>query len=440
MSETGKKRGREYIEDPFNEPITESNIESSLKKPKTNAPARIKEAASKTFQILSQKKINAFIESREPDKDIDTVISEYFTQGTSDASNVSEDFESAASSSAASEASEASEVKTVFTEITRLSKMSWDSTMDVSGNKDPQLKTVMDSFQRTKQEFGEDDDYKNTLDDELLSILKEYMPENDENDVMMTRLTDRSMTTIKKHYKKVFGEYGIIFNKYKKDHSALHEAFFQRLYSGNLSGTGIDKIVLKTSLVKDLHKWASCVTFLSWRLNIPFFYKYDLKSDTQSSEKPSFEIIRNVKRKFDEITDETEEGNLVGTDVDASNFQRDIISGVTEGVRSASNSQPNSQYESHESGEESDDESDDSQNTQFPMDKPGGKKSKAKKGLKKNHKTNKKRSNRSFMVKGKKTKPRKTQRKKNKKKKTQRKKFVVKKDIKKKTKRVRFNL
>ena len=268
-----RKRTEEAnIEDPFNEPITDS-----LKKPKTDASDKIKESARKAYQILSQNKINEFIKSRETEQtnddvdDLDTVISEHFTKDTSNASNVSEDLESAASSEA-SEASEASEVKTVFTQMTRLSKMSWDSTIDVTGDNDKQLITVMDSFQRTKQEFGEGNDYENTLNDELKDILQTYLPKNDESNVdMMTRLTNRSMTTIKNHYKNVFGEYGIIFNKYKRDYSALHEAFFPRLFSGKLSGTGIDKNILKISLVSDLNRWASCVTFLSWRKNIPFF-------------------------------------------------------------------------------------------------------------------------------------------------------------------------
>ena len=95
-----------------------------------------------------------------------------------------------------------------------------------------------------------------------------------------------------------------------------------------------------------------------------------------------------------------------------------------------------------------DDLNHDSQLTEYNSD--GGKKSKSNqggkkgqnkgpnKGPKKNHTTNKKRSNRSFIMKSKKSKPRKTQRKKNSKKKTQRKKLIVKKDLKKKTKRVRF--
>ncbi|RZD40928.1 MAG: hypothetical protein CXT73_05890 [Methanobacteriota archaeon] len=283
MTDFSRKRKREDIEEdtenPFNKPIKDD----SFKKPKTTVPANIKEAASKTFQLLSQRTIDNFLESRENaiitrkkyNDELDT-ISEQITK---DASTVSEDLVSAASSS--SEASEASEVKTVFTVMTRLSKMSWDSTMKFPGdNDDKKLNEVMDSFQRTKQEF--DEGYKNTLNDELKTILEKYMPEDNENDgEMMTRLTSRSMTTIKTHYKTVFGEYGIIFNKYKKDHSALHEAFFHRLYSGELSGTEIDKQILKTSLVSDLNRWASCVTLLSWRTDIPFFYKYDLKSDPQ---------------------------------------------------------------------------------------------------------------------------------------------------------------
>ena len=259
------------------------------------------------------------------------------------------------------------------------------------------------------------------LKTEFDKIITKYKKDRDSKNITLTELEE--------DYSKVFGNVGIIFYKYKEDKSNLHNAFFPTLLGKevNLDDPTFERIykkqmvldlclfVYNLNLFETIHKPYTYITYNFVAIdNRTKRESADFSIASTKSNRDAIKIVKGCKQIC-----KSAESNPVGTEVCTTGQDYDC-SQLTTG----------SEYS--DSGRDSDSEL------------GGGKKSKSnqcgKKGLKKNHKTNKKRSNRSFMVKGKKTKPRKTQRKKNKKKKTQRKKFAVKKDIKKKTKRVRFNL
>ena len=230
-------------------------------------------------------------------------------------------------------------------------------------------------------------------------------------------------------YSYVFGNMGLLFYKYKKDKSNLHNAFFPTLLGKHvkLDDDTFERIY-KKQMVLDL-----CL----------FVYNLNL---FEKIHRPYTYITYNFVVNDDATKGEKSDAFSIASSVASSKSNRDNI----EAIRKEQNKEVIDTVRVNKSEFIPNDLDPDSQLTEYNSD--GGKKSKSNqggkkgqnkgpnKGPKKNHKTNKKRSNRSFMMKIKKSKPRKTQRKKNSKKKTQRKKLIVKKDLKKKTKRVRFAL
>ena len=235
---------------------------------------------------------------------------------------------------------------------------------------------------------------------------------------------DIKLPELEKDYSYVFGNIGVLFYKYKKDKSNLHKAFFPTLL-GKEVGLDDDTFerIYKKQMVLDLCLFVYNLNLFE-TIHRPYTYitynfgDFDNKKTgdeestlfsaaSSTSNRDNIKAIKGCQKKCKD----KDKDYILGTDVICDDVEYDC-----------------------------------SQLTEY--DSAGGKKSKSNqggkkgpnKGPKKNHKTNKKRSNRSFMMKSKKSKPRKTQRKKNNKKKTQRKKLIVKKDLKKKTKRVRFAL
>jgi len=317
----------------------------------------------------------------------------------------------------------------ISTVLTSLTKMTLETTPTVIDIKEH------GGIKRTKQFF--DDIYLETFKSSssssiLNTIYKKYLDDSDDSEDFINDLIDdddNTLEQLKGDYKQIFGDLGLFLKKYDEKDSVLHIAFFPTDLTGAITKIDADSFrkSLIIAMIKDLTIWANCIKYMTDRTKIKFFKKFELIRliEGTKEEEKDFSIVEETRDKVEYIIDtDIVSDTTMPAEVVVNDDETQDCSQLTDEFWSAQNT-PLQNYDSD----------DDRTNHGY-----GGKKSKAKKGLKKNHKTNKKRSNRSFMVKGKKTKPRKTQRKKNKKKKTQRKKFVVKKDIKKKTKRVRFNL
>ena len=242
---------------------------------------------------------------------------------------------------------------------------------------------------------------------------------------------DIELEELEHDYSYVFGNMGVLFYKYKKDKSNLHNAFFPTLLGKKvkLDDDTFERIY-KKQMVLDLCLFVYNLNLFE-TINRPYTYiTYNLgafdKKKTGDEESTLFSVASSTSNR-DNIEAIRKEQNKEGIDLKQLNKSEFVEDEVND---------PLTQEERYSSGDELG-------GGKKSKSNQGGKKGQNKgpnKGPKKNHKTNKKRSNRSFMMKSKKSKPRKTQRKKNSKKKTQRKKLIVKKDLKKKTKRVRFAL
>lgn len=262
----------------------------------------------------------------------------------------------------------------------------------------------------------------NGLNEKFQNIINKYKKDD-------RGTTDIELPELEKDYSYVFGNMGVLFYKYKKDKSNLHNAFFPTLLGKKvkLDDDTFERIY-KKQMVLDLCLFVYNLNLFE-KIHRPYTYiTYNLgafDNKTNDAEDSTLFSVASSTSNRDNIKEIRKQQNKEGIDLKQLNKSEFVEKEVEEDLTPF-----NSQQEKY-----------DSDGGKKSKSNQGGKKGQNKgpnKGPKKNHKTNKKRSNRSFMMKSKKSKPRKTQRKKNSKKKTQRKKLIVKKDLKKKTKRVRF--
>ena len=260
------------------------------------------------------------------------------------------------------------------------------------------------------------------LNEKFENIINKYKKDDREE-------KDIELPELEKDYSYVFGNMGVLFYKYKKDKSNLHNAFFPTLLGKKvkLDDDTFERIY-KKQMVLDLCLFVYNLNLFE-KIHRPYTYiTYNLgafDNKTNDAEDSTLFSVASSTSNRDNIKEIRKQQNKEGIDLKQLNKSEFVEKEVEEDLTPF-----NSQQEKY-----------DSDGGKKSKSNQGGKKGQNKgpnKGPKKNHKTNKKRSNRSFMMKSKKSKPRKTQRKKNSKKKTQRKKLIVKKDLKKKTKRVRF--
>jgi hypothetical protein len=268
------------------------------------------------------------------------------------------------------------------------------------------------------------------------NIIEKYKKEG-----TLSTSTNIELSELEEDYSNVFGNLGIMFYKYKKEKSNLHNAFFPTLLGQHvdLDQHTFNRIYQK-QMVLDLCLFVYNLDLFK-QINKPYtFIRYhfietdekgNIKEDDEStafsitSKKSTRDAIKEIKGCEKICKDEHKD--LTGTEITCDEEEYVCSQLTDDGSDDDSRPGGGKRSKSNQGG------------------KKGSNKGSIKgptkgsnKGPKKNHKTNKKRTNRSFMMKSKKSKPRKTQRKKNSKKKTQRKKLIVKKDIQKKTKRVRF--
>ena len=384
-------------------------VETVFNGPSAAATGQIKDSQQAVYKKLNEQKLSKFMEN---------TIGECKSVTNHDNSSES----SAECNDSQTIYSEHFDEDTVFTfPNDHESIQSKDEYITLKERKDGKIERIVnqvnnDNIGKLKTDFG--------------YIIEKYKEDRETTEIELSDLED--------HYSNVFGNVGLLFYKYKKDKSNLHNAFFPTLLGKevNLDDDTFNRIY-KKQMVLDLCLFVYNLNLFE-KINRPYTYityNFVANDDGTKDASTAFSIAssgasstsnRNTIKEIKgckKICKNEIKRDIIGNDVICDDAEYDCSQLTDDG---------------------SDDEL------------GGGKKSKSNqvgkkgsikgpnkgpnKGPKKNHKTNKKRSNRSFMVKGKKTKPRKTQRKKNSKKKTQRKKLIVKKDLKKKTKRVRFAL
>ena len=409
---------------PLKKRRTETNTtETVFKVPSESASGQIKYSQQAVYKKLNEDKLSKFMESSigACKSETEDVTASIFSKAASTAAKSCD--ESVDSQSIYSEHFEDDEEKTV------------DSGSDTPKRGDESIQSKDEYITLRKRTDGQIERIVNAvttsniadLNKKFADIIEKYKKDRESKNITLLELEE--------DYSKVFGNLGILFYKYKEDKSNLHNAFFPTLLGKevNLDDHTFERIY-KKQMVLDLCLFVYNLNLFE-TIRKPYTYityNFVAIDDGTKSGSAAFSIA-STKSNRDAIKIvkgckpicKGDESNPLGTEVCTTGPDYDCSQLTTSDSGSGSDSDGEL-----EGGKKS-------------KSNQGGKKGPNKgpnKGLKKNHKTNKKRSNRSFMVKGKKTKPRKTQRKKNKKKKTQRKKFAVKKDIKKKTKRVRFNL
>lgn len=394
-------------EDDVNEPDTkkrktEEPVKSVFKVPCVSATGSIKYSQQAVYKKLNEQKLSKFMKTIE------------CNPGTED-------------SSVASSCPESVDTKTIYSNpFEDEPKVISDNLSDHLSiqSKDEYIELKKRDDGKIKREVVQvDNDNINKLKNKFENIIKKYKEDREKKEFELDKLEE-----LEKDYSEVFGNIGLLFYKYKKDKSNLHNAFFPTLLGKNvnLDEPTFDRIY-KKQMVLDLCLFVYNLNLFEC-INKPYTYityNFVANDDATKGSSTLFSVANSIsssKSNRVNIKKIRKEQNKEGIDVKQLNKSEFVEKEVNEPL-----TEPNSQVDSDlEGGKKS-------------KSNQGGKKG-PNKGPKKNHKTNKKRSNRSFMMKSKKSKPRKTQRKKNNKKKTQRKKLVVKKDLKKKTKRVRFAL
>lgn len=395
-----KKRKTET--DQIKEPV-----KSVFKVPSEVATGQIKHSQQAVYKKLNEQKLSKFMEN---------------TIG--ECKNVTEPIFAKAVGSAKSTCPESLDSKGIYSDHfcgDDDDKTVGDGSTQITGHLSIQSKDEYIELKKIKNGkiqrdvFQVNNDNITNLKDKFKNIIKKYKEDREKKEFELEELEE--------DYSFVFGNVGLLFYKYKKDKSNLHNAFFPTLLGKDVHlDDDTFKRIYKKQMVLDLCLFVYNLNLFEC-INKPYTYiTYNFvanddstkgsstlfSADSSTSNRDNIKAIKGCKKIC-------KDKDILGTDVICDDAEYDC-SQLTEydsagGKKSKSNQ--------------------------------GGKKGQNKgpnKGPKKNHKTNKKRSNRSFMMKSKKSKPRKTQRKKNNKKKTQRKKLVVKKDLKKKTKRVRFAL